>query len=150
MSLPNNTYDQKFVWSNMSHIKGQRWLTDTADFNTMVESGQQYGLADYFEQVVTNNPGVISNFQPLRYVNKDVAPTFENVENIDKSTVWGTGKGRALNHVLKTCKNECWDCHACERTFNAPDFDSLIEINRDASILRGHANHFKGIPVVTN
>jgi hypothetical protein len=147
MSLPDNTYDQKFVWSNIAHIKGQKWQADNGNLNGAIESGTPVAVADYFEQVVTTNPGIISNFQPLRYCKANHPTTLDKVAEIDKETIWATGKGRALNHVLKNCKNECWDCHACERTFGAPDVDSLIEVNRDVSILQGHANHFKGIKI---
>jgi hypothetical protein len=149
MAMPNNSYDQKLVWSNIAHIKGQKWAADNANLNSVLESGAMYSIANYFEEIMENDPGVVSNFQPLRYCHVDTASTFEHVKQIDNETVWTKGKGRALNAVLKNCKNECWDCHACERTFGAPDFDSLIEVNRDAQALRGHANHFKGIKVVT-
>ena len=149
MKLPSNSYDQKLVWSNISHIKGQKWQADNANLNGVVASGSQYAIADYFEQIVNNGSCVFSNFSPLRYVQKDLPSTLDNLKEIDDQTVWTKGKGKALNHVLKNCKNECWDCHACERTFGTDDVDSLIEVNRDASVLQGHADHFKGIKIVT-
>jgi hypothetical protein len=32
-----------------------------------------------------------------------------------------------LEHRLKNCKNQCYSCHLCERTFGLSDIDSLIE-----------------------
>lgn len=148
MAFPDSDSNQKLVWSNISHIKGQKWASDNANLNSVIESGSKYAIADYFEEIIQNDPGVISNFQPLRYCNVNYGSTFDQVKDIDRETVWTTGKGRSLNHVLKNCKNECWDCHACERTFGADDIDSLIEVNRDVSALKGHAEHFKGIPIV--
>ena len=151
MSFPDNSYDQKMTWTNIAHIRGQKWMSDNANFNNVIRDGATFALADYFEQIFEQNEDcVISNFQPLRYCNATQPATFEHVAEIDKQTVWTAGKGKSLNQVLKNCKNECWDCHACERTFGAPDFDSLIEVNRDASMLRGHANHFKGIKIITS
>ena len=146
--LPAGDTNQKFIWSNISHIKGSRWTADNWDLNKVIESGTKYATADCFEDIINNSDGVVSNFQHGRFVNKDHVCDISQYKDIDKETAWGTGKGRALNHVLKNCKNECWDCHACERTFGIPDFDSLIQLNRDASVLRGHAEHFKGIPIV--
>ncbi len=40
-------------------------------------------------------------------------------------------KHKSLAKVLETCKNQCYECHACERVFGVQDFDSYIEINRD-------------------
>lgn len=149
MSLPDNDYNQKFVWSNIAHIKGQKWASDNANLNPVIESGSMYAVANYFEEIMQHAPGVVSNFQPLRYCNTTYESTFSQVKDIDAETIWTTGKGKSLNHVLKNCKNECWNCHACERTFGAPDVDSLIEVNRDVSVLQGHASHFKGIKITT-
>ena len=41
---------------------------------------------------------------------------------------WGNKKAKALNKTLMTCKNQCYDCHACERVFGFKDFDTLLEI----------------------
>lgn len=38
-----------------------------------------------------------------------------------------TAEARKLEQKVKNCKNQCYDCHLCERTFGLPDFDSLIE-----------------------
>ena len=39
-----------------------------------------------------------------------------------------TDKAKKLEQRLKYCKNECYNCHLCERTFGLPDFDSLLEL----------------------
>lgn len=41
---------------------------------------------------------------------------------------WQTPKGLSLSKVLMNCKNQCWDCHACERVFGQPDMDTLLEM----------------------
>jgi hypothetical protein len=45
--------------------------------------------------------------------------------------VYNTKEGEQLIEFLKTCKNECYNCHLCERVFGVEDFDSLIELNGD-------------------
>jgi collagenase-like PrtC family protease len=41
---------------------------------------------------------------------------------------WQTPKGLSLSKVLLNCRNQCWDCHACERVFDQPDMDTLLEM----------------------
>jgi len=149
MNLPSNSTDQKMCWTNTTDIKGQRWNTDYADANVPIEQGNTVLVANYFEEIINNNPGVISNFSPIRFVDKDTPSNLELAPDVDSRSIWTTKKGKSLNLVLKNCKNECWDCHACERTFSSElgDIDTLIEVNRDTEILRGHAQHFQGIKI---
>ena len=46
------------------------------------------------------------------------------------TSVWGQKKAAALNKTLLTCKNQCYDCHACERVFGYEDFDTLLELEK--------------------
>ena len=32
----------------------------------------------------------------------------------------------ALEEKLKICKNQCWDCHLCEKTYDLEPIDSMI------------------------
>jgi hypothetical protein len=151
-SLPNNVNaeNEKFVWSNLTPVKGRRWKRDPWMLSEIEE--EYYTTADCFQDIVENNLGPIApNWQFGRSIDKDhdCRSTWDRLGSVNEGNVWTTGKGRALNHVLKNCKNECWDCHACERTFGVKDFDSLIEVERDVDALRGHSVHFKGIPVTT-
>lgn len=42
---------------------------------------------------------------------------------------YDTKDGESLLELLKTCKNQCYDCHVCEKVFHVEEFDSLIGIN---------------------
>lgn len=144
---PASGKPQKYTWSNIAHIKGQAFNAAYFSFDEIVNDGNiKYAFFDSFTDLMNNASSntVISNFKHYRYVDAITPQTFDQMHEVDAMTVWGSKKGKALNKVLKTCKNECWDCHACEKTFGAPPFDSLIEVNRDASILRGHAIFFQG------
>jgi hypothetical protein len=46
----------------------------------------------------------------------------------DNSDFLMTDKAKKLEQKLKNCKNQCYNCHLCERTFELPAFDSLIEL----------------------
>ena len=43
-------------------------------------------------------------------------------------TIWVTDKGKKLSKVLSTCKNKCWDCHLCEKTFEVEEFNSVLAL----------------------
>ena len=44
--------------------------------------------------------------------------------------IWSTDKGQRLEKILTTCKNQCWDCHECERTFGMEDIDSALQLRK--------------------
>jgi hypothetical protein len=46
----------------------------------------------------------------------------------EKDIFFMTDKAKKLEQKLKNCKNQCYKCHLCERTFGLPDFDSLLEL----------------------
>ena len=48
-------------------------------------------------------------------------------EDLAKDDFWMTDEARKLEQKLKTCKNQCYNCHLCEVTFGLPPFDSLLE-----------------------
>lgn len=58
-------------------------------------------------------------------------PPTTNIKDIKedlKDNFWMTDEGKRLEQRVKNCKNQCYKCHLCERTFRLPDFDSLIEL----------------------
>lgn len=36
---------------------------------------------------------------------------------------------RELEQRLKTCRNQCWNCHLCERVYGVPNLDSLVSLS---------------------
>lgn len=59
--------------------------------------------------------------------------TKEDVDSAIKDSMfyrWQTPKGKALAKVLMNCQNQCYDCHACERVFDQPDMDTLLEMKK--------------------
>lgn len=143
---PSKDGDKKFIWSNIAHIKGQLWLDNNWDMDKVADNKEiKYAFFNSFSEMINNSNGVVSNFRPGRYIDVNAEEMSKDIESIDSETIWSKKSGQALNKILKNCKNECWNCHACEETFGAPKIDSLIEVNRDVSFLRGHTDHFKGI-----
>jgi len=52
----------------------------------------------------------------------------EDVKRDLKRHFYMTDEAKKLEQRLKNCKNQCYNCHLCERTFKIPEFDSLIEL----------------------
>ena len=48
-------------------------------------------------------------------------------EDLVKDDFWTTDKARKLEQKLKTCRNQCYNCHMCEDTFGIPAFESMVE-----------------------
>jgi len=44
-----------------------------------------------------------------------------------ETNIFDTKEGKNLLEVLTKCKNQCYDCHLCEKVFGLDPFDSLIE-----------------------
>lgn len=142
---PENGEVQKLIWSNVAHIKGQNFLTSYYEFDKLLNNTNILtSFFDSFTDLMNNSDDetIISNFRPHRYCSIKNKANWDNTKNIDAQTIWGTEEGKKLNNILKICRNECWNCHACEKTFNTKEFDSLIEIERNVKLLRGHAAHF--------
>ncbi len=55
-------------------------------------------------------------------------PDVDYIKNNLRNNVWMSSKGKVLEQRLKNCKNRCYECHLCERTYGIPDIDSLIEL----------------------
>jgi hypothetical protein len=150
MKLPDaeSNKPQKFIWSNIAHIKGQEYLNGYFEFDKIINDNDiKYAFFDSFTDLmaIVDEKTVISNFKHYRFCDVESPQSWGQLKEIDSLTVWGTKKGQALNKVLMNCRNECWDCHACEKTFGASSFDSLVEVNRDVRYLRGHSDHFNGL-----
>ena len=85
--------------------------------------------ADDFQEIVDNNLGPIHSWVPgwidTRYTKDDWRKTWKGYTGI-----WSTDKGQRLEKILRTCRNQCWDCHECERTFGFRDVDSALQLRK--------------------
>lgn len=55
-------------------------------------------------------------------------PNADHIRENLKDNSWMTDEGKKLEQKLMNCKNQCYNCHLCERTFGLPDIDSMIEL----------------------
>ena len=91
----------------------------------MVDLDRYKGMVDfafYFEGEDSLEEKAKKGFKGrLRIINSKV----EN-QKIDER--YNTKEGEQLLDVLKNCKNECYECHLCEKVFGVEPFDSLVEL----------------------
>ena len=52
----------------------------------------------------------------------------KDIKEYLKDSFYMTNEARKLEQRLKNCKNQCYSCHLCERTFKLTEFDSLVEL----------------------
>ena len=83
--------------------------------------------AESFEEIVENNLEPIHSWIP-GWINIKNKPNDWHATWRKYDGIWSTDAGKSLEKRLLTCRNQCWDCHQCERTFGLSDIDSVLEI----------------------
>ena len=85
--------------------------------------------ANDFNEIAANNLAPLHSWIPgwidTRHTKEDWRSSFKTYTGI-----WMTEPGKRLEKILKTCRNQCWDCHECERTFGVQDIDSALQIRK--------------------
>ena len=92
-----------------------------------VGSGADFEYADSFEEIYDRGwaPFINARWVPQGWTNlKEPAQIITETIN----SVWLTKKGKGLSKTLSTCKNKCWDCHACENVFGVEKFNSVLDL----------------------
>lgn len=108
------------------------WYYDTSGekFKQQVSFVGETIYADNFDDIIENNLGPIHAWIPgwidTRHTKEDWKATYKPYTGI-----WATEKGKRLEKILLTCRNQCWDCHECERTFGMQDLDSALQITKN-------------------
>jgi len=92
-------------------------------------SPKEFEFADCFEEIYEKElaPYIVDRWLPMgwTYIN-NITKNQHAQEDIE--LIWATPKGRGLSKILSTCKNRCWDCHACEKVFGVEPFNSALEL----------------------
>jgi len=99
-------------------------------FKQPVSVGNSVIYANSFEEIIDNDLGPIHAWSPgwidTRANTPDWRTTYRKYTGI-----WSTAPGKRLEKILTSCKNQCWDCHECERTFGMQDIDSALQIRKN-------------------
>lgn len=98
-------------------------------FNQTVSTPLDTVFSHDFASVVENNLAPMHAWIPgwidTRWTKNDYKTTYKQYTGI-----WSTDKGKRLEKLLLNCRNQCWDCHECERTFGMQDIDSALQIRK--------------------
>jgi hypothetical protein len=105
------------------------WYLRTNKFSQEISAPENIVFANDFNEIIDNNLGPIHDWIPgwidIRYTTQDWRTTYKPYTGI-----WNTEPGKNLEKLLQNCKNQCWDCHECERVFGAQDIDSALQIKK--------------------
>jgi hypothetical protein len=117
---PDEAQYMKAVWY---YNKGNK-------FRQSVTTVDETVYATTFEEIVENNLMPIHSWIPgwidTRHTKENWQRTYKNYTGI-----WITESGKKLEKLLTNCRNQCWDCHECERTFGVQDIDSALQIRKN-------------------
>ena len=113
-----------------AHFMRAAWYYDNRNkFGQRFSYSNETVFADSFEEIIENNLSPIHDWIPgwidTRYTTDDWRVSYKPYTGI-----WSTEKGNRLEKILTTCKNQCWDCHECERTFGMQDIDSALQLRK--------------------
>ena len=118
-----------FKPEDAKYMKATWYYEDTSKFKQSISIAGKTVFADDFSEIVENNLGPIHCWIPgwidTRYTKEDWRTTYKPYTGI-----WSTDRGQRLEKILRTCRNQCWDCHECERTFGMQDIDSALQLRK--------------------
>jgi hypothetical protein len=63
----------------------------------------------------------------FRYLATNIEDIKKDIRKNPEYHFWTGDEGKRLERRLKNCKNQCYKCHLCERSFKVPDIDSAME-----------------------
>jgi hypothetical protein len=98
------------------------------DAECLAHGDSELAWAESFAEVLENDLVPISAwvntciFSPRQ----DPKKSWDAFRRWAADSVLTTEEGRHLEKTLRTCRNQCWDCHLCERVFGLEPRDSLI------------------------
>jgi len=83
---------------------------------------------DSFAKIIKNKLEPVHLWTLGSCVFPEKEPDYDHFRNRLLENFWLTDEGQRLEKQLKNCKNQCYNCHLCERIFNLKDLDSLMEL----------------------
>jgi hypothetical protein len=115
--------------SDAKYMKAVWYYSDTTKFKQLTSPIDTTIYANDFTEIAANDLAPMHAWIPgwidTRWVKEDYKITYQPYTG-----VWSTDKGQRLEKILTTCRNQCWDCHECERTFGMQDIDSALQIRK--------------------
>lgn len=118
-----------FKAEDAKYMKATWYYDDINKFKQSVSFVGKTVFCDDYEEIAKNNLAPLHNWIPgwidTRYTKDNWKTTYKQYTGI-----WSTDSGKRLEKILRTCRNQCWDCHECERTFGMQDIDSALQLRK--------------------
>lgn len=111
------------------HMKAVWFYDNDEKFKQVISKVGETIYADNFDDVIKNNLTPIHAWIPgwidTRHTTQDYKTTYKGYKGI-----WSTDGGKRLEKLLTSCRNQCWDCHECEKTFGTEEIDSALQLRK--------------------
>jgi hypothetical protein len=118
-----------FDEETVKHMKAVWYYNNQEKFTQAISKIGETIYADSFEDIINNNLAPLHSWIPgwidTRVTTEDFRKTYKGYTGI-----WSTEPGQRLEKLLTSCRNQCWDCHECERTFGTEDIDSALQFRK--------------------
>ena len=120
-----------FAAEDAQYFKAVWYYNDQERFKQPISKVGHTVYADNYDDIIKNNLSPIHSWIPgwidTRYTTEDYRTTYTGYKGI-----WSTAPGKKLEKLLTSCRNQCWDCHECERTFGTEEVDSALQLRKVA------------------
>lgn len=111
------------------HFKAAWFYKGDTRFKQAIKWANETVYADDFNDIIEHKLDPVHDWVPgfidTRNVKNDFNTTWKGYNGI-----WSTEEGKRLEKLLASCRNQCWDCHECERTFGFQDVDSALQLRK--------------------
>ena len=129
MKISGRLTSPQFDANLSSHMKAVWFYEPEQRFGQAISFVGETVYAASYEDILANNLAPIHAWRPgwidTRYTKEDFNTTYKPYKGR-----WSTGKAKRLEKLLTSCRNQCWDCHECERTFGFQDVDSALQLRK--------------------
>jgi hypothetical protein len=111
------------------YFKAAWFYKGDSRFKQTIKFANETVYTDDFTNIITDKLDPVHDWVPgfidTRNVKNDYKTTWKGYNGI-----WSTEEGKRLEKLLASCRNQCWDCHECERTFGFQDVDSALQLRK--------------------
>ena len=111
------------------YFKAAWFYKGDSRFKQAIKWANETVYADDFNDIIKHKLDPVHDWVPgfidTRNVKNDFNTTWKGYNGI-----WSTEEGKRLEKLLASCRNQCWDCHECERTFGFQDVDSALQLRK--------------------
>ena len=98
------------------------------DSECLTRGDSKLAWAESFKEVVEANLEPVSAWvnASIYYLGASPEKNWGLFRHWEADSLLTREEGRRLERTLQTCRNQCWDCHLCERVFGLRPVDSLV------------------------